>query len=77
MTAPAAQRPDTLTRRTLRVYRWAIGMGWPESQAVAWAAWCAGIPLVDGERPLGPWTLRELRGLLLLRARYSQGHWQG
>lgn len=60
------------------VYRWAIQRGWSAEQAGNWAAYCAGLLLVDGEKLLQrPWTLREVEHLVFLRALVGVGRLDG
>ena len=50
------------------VYHWARRHDWTEAEAAGWAAWTAGLAIVDGEHPMGSWTLREVEHLIFLRA---------
>src|SRR5712671_701894 len=50
------------------VYRWAIQHGWSQAEAGNWAAWCAGLPIVEGEDlPVNAWTVRAVEHLIWLR----------
>ncbi|HEX5012707.1 MAG TPA: hypothetical protein VFV72_01015, partial [Candidatus Limnocylindrales bacterium] len=60
------------------VYRWAIQRGWSEEAAGNWAAFVAGVPIVDGENVLGrAWRVREIEHLEFLRAIVGSGRLAG
>jgi hypothetical protein len=50
------------------VHRWALARGWSAEEAGNWAAWCSGLPVVDGERePTSAWSLRSIEHLMFTR----------
>lgn len=60
------------------VYRWAIQRGWSSAAAGNWAAFVAGVPIVDGDDGLHrAWRLREVQHLEFLRALVVAGRLAG
>lgn len=59
------------------VYRWAIQRGWSEAAAGNWAAFCAGVPVVDGEEIHRAWRIREVQQLEFMRWLVAAGRIKG
>lgn len=64
--------------RPRETYRWAIQRGWSAELAGNWAAWCAGLPIYDGEDlPRTAWTPAAIERLLFLRWLVAAGRLAG
>lgn len=61
------ERDNIITDSPTRAYYRARRAGMSESSAALWAAYAVGLPLVEGEELLKPWTLDQVRRLHFLR----------
>lgn len=74
-TAPHDERDDIIQRTPTQVYRYAMLRGWGAEGAGLWAAYTAGIPLLD--EPAKAWTLKQVKDLVFYRAAHQNGRLRG